>query len=50
MNCLNVLFIYVIHCTEQKFHIVTIYTVDRKKILLSCTHMTTYMRKALETL
>ena len=48
MNCLNVLFISVIH--YQHFPVVTIYTVDRNKRFLSCTHMTTYMRKALETL
>ena len=35
---------------QIKFPVVTIYTVDRNKRFLSCTHMTTYMRKALETL
>ena len=41
---------YVRYISPHIIIIIIIYTVDRNKRLLSCTHMTTYMRKALETL
>ena len=49
MNCLNV-FLFLSYISQIKFPVVTIYTVDRNKIFLSCTHMATYMRKALDVL
>ena len=43
-------YLFMSYIIQTKFYVVTIYTVDRNKLFLSYTHVTTYMRKALETL